>query len=363
MPAIGREHERPVLGPERRLGELHCIVEDPLVQLLAARVQGLELAGDRGRFGGVIGEQQPQPFGRLADAAGGVQAGGEDEPHVPRLDRPPGEPRCVDQRAQPRPPRIGEHLQAVAHEDAVLAGERDHVRHGRERHVIEEVERQVGRLAERRHQRLGELEGDPSATQVLVFGRTGRAARVEHGGGRRQLVAREVVIGDDDVDPGFPRRAHRLHGGNSAVARDDQAGAYASGLPQAGLAEIVTVPQAMRHERLDLRAYAAQHAGEQRRRALAVHVVVAVHQDRHGGAHGARHELDRALHVEPGEGVGEALEAGPEERFGALGSREPALHQDGGQGLGDMELVGERGREPGIRRRGDRPAGGDHSLA
>ena len=119
----------------------------------------------------------------------------------------------------------------------------------------------------------------------------------------------------------------------------------------------------MRHERLDLRAYAAQHAGEQRRRALAVHVVVAVHQDRHGGAHSARHELDRALHVEPGEGVGEALEAGPEERLGALGSREPALHQDGGQRLRDMQLVGERGREAGIRRRGDCPAGGDHSLA
>src|SRR5947209_10206044 len=67
MPAVGGEHQRPVLGPERRLGQLHRVVEDALVQLLAAGIQGLELAGDRRRLGGVIGEQQAQPLGRLAD--------------------------------------------------------------------------------------------------------------------------------------------------------------------------------------------------------------------------------------------------------------------------------------------------------
>jgi len=169
MPPVRREHERPVRRRERRLGELERLVEDPLVQLLAPGVQRLELAGDRRRPGRIVRQQQREPVGRLPDTAGGVQAGGEDEADVSRLDRVPGEPCHRHQGPQPRPVRIGEHLQAVPHQDAVLPDQRDHIRDGRQRHIIEEVERQVGGLAECRHQGLGELEGDSGAAQVLVL--------------------------------------------------------------------------------------------------------------------------------------------------------------------------------------------------
>ena len=119
----------------------------------------------------------------------------------------------------------------------------------------------------------------------------------------------------------------------------------------------------MRYERVRRPPHAAQHAGEQRRPALAIHIVVTVHQDRSPAAHRARHQLHGDAHVDPIEGIGEALELGPQECLGEVGRAEPALHQDGGEGLGDVELAGQRGRQPGVRPLGDRPAGRNHSLA
>ena len=119
----------------------------------------------------------------------------------------------------------------------------------------------------------------------------------------------------------------------------------------------------MRHEGVDLPPHALEHPREHRRSALAVHVVVAVHEHRDARAHRARDQRDRARHVGPGERIAEALELGPQERLGALRRGEAALHQDGGEGLGDVEVGGQGGRYVRVRGRRDGPAGGNHSPA
>ncbi len=65
-------------------------------------------------------------------------------------------------------PVSGTTSEAVAHQDAVLAGERDDVGHGREGDEVEEVERQVLGQAQGPHHRLGQLEGDAGAAEILV---------------------------------------------------------------------------------------------------------------------------------------------------------------------------------------------------
>ena len=363
VPRVGSEHERPVVGLEHPLGELDGLVEDALVQLLAPCVEGLELASERRRFVRIVGEEQAQAVARVADPSRRVQARGEDEADVTRLERSTRETGGLHQRAQPRPARTGEHLQPVPHEDPVLPRERDHVRDGRERHEVQKVQRQVGGHAERRHQGLRELERDACPAQVLIRRRAIGATGIEDRRSRWQLVSGQVVVGDDDVDPRRSRLADGLDGGDPAVARDDQPGAEPPGLRDSGRAEVVAVPEAVRHEGMRARAHARQHAGEQRRGTLAVHVVVTVDEDRRAGAHRGDNELDRARHISPRERIRQSLEVGAEKGLGEVGGGQTALHQDGGEWLGDVEVRHEDRRELGIGGRGHRPAGGNHSAA
>src|SRR5204862_1953636 len=61
--------------------------------------------------------------------------------------------------------------------------------------------------------------------------------------------------------------------------------------------------------------------------------------------------------------IGQALELWAEKRPGELRGGEAALHQDRRQGLGDVQVGGEGGREPRVGGRRDGPASGDHSRA
>ena len=258
---------------------------------------------------------------------------------------------------------LREQLQPVAHQDAVFARERHDVGHGRERHQVQEMKRQMRRQPQRRHERLRELECDARAAQLLRCGAAVGALRIEHRGRRGELVAGEMVVGDDDLDAGRPGGAYHLHRGDTTVAGDDQPGAQTARLGEPGRPEVVAVAQPVRDERVDPAADAREHTGEQRRGTLAVHVVVAVDQDRGTRPDGGDDELDRPRHIGPGVWIGETLEVRAEERFGELGRGEPALHEEGGERLRDVEVGREGRRELWIGRRRDRPAGGDHSGA
>src|SRR5207253_2256289 len=82
MPPLRREYQGAVLRPQRRLGQGHRFIEDPLIHRLAPGVQGLQLTRNPRRLGGIVGQEQAEAVPRLADAAGGIEPWREDESHV-----------------------------------------------------------------------------------------------------------------------------------------------------------------------------------------------------------------------------------------------------------------------------------------
>ena len=110
----------------------------------------------------------------------------------------------------------------MADEDPVFADERHHVGHRGQCHQVEQMVRKVGREAERGNQCLHQLEGDAGAAEPPRPRRVVRALRIDDGERRRQLGTGQMVVGDDDPDTGGPGRAHRVHGGDAAVAGDHE---------------------------------------------------------------------------------------------------------------------------------------------
>src|SRR5207245_10051997 len=85
----------------------------------------------------------------------------------------------------------------------------------------------------------------------------------------------------------------------SAITRDNQPGTNALRLAEPSGPEVVAVANAVRHERMDRRAGAAEHAREHRRATLAVDVVITMDENRPLLADRPRQELDRHGHVCP----------------------------------------------------------------
>ena len=318
-------------------------------------------AGQRGGLLQVVAEQEPEPVRRVADAPRRVEPGAEDEAEVAGADLFACEAAGLDQRAQPGPVALGQELESVPHQDAVLALERHHVGHGGERHQVEQIVGQIHREIERRHQRLHQLEGDAGAAEPGEPGDVVRPLRVHHRDGGWQLGAGEVVIGDHHADARGARLPHRLHRRDAAVAGDDQRGAGRAGRVEAGRSEVVAVAQTVGDERHDVRPGGAEGAGEHRGGALAVHVVVAVHQDGAAGAHGSGDGVHRFCHAGEDEGIGEIAERGTEIVARALHVGLTTLHQKGRQRLRQVQPLGQLEHETPVRPRSHHPAE-DRSL-
>jgi hypothetical protein len=137
VPPLSREHEA-VGGVE--VDPVHLaarLAERRAVDLLAAAVELLELAGDLERAVLVVGGEQldareaaPQPPDR-------VEARREDEADPAGGELPGVEPRRAHERAQAGVGRFGEELEAVAGEHAVLAAQGREVGDRRERDQVE----------------------------------------------------------------------------------------------------------------------------------------------------------------------------------------------------------------------------------
>src|SRR2546428_5267307 len=92
----------------------------------------------------------------------------------------------------------------------------------REGDVVEEMERQIGRQAKHLNQRLGELEGDAGAAEVLVLRLAVGTPRVEDGVRGRQLVAWQVMVRHDDIHTGGTGGRDGSVRCYSTIAGDDQ---------------------------------------------------------------------------------------------------------------------------------------------
>src|SRR6266566_3120250 len=86
------EHDGGVGRRQRLVDQLDRLIEDPLIHLLTARVDRLELARERGGFLRVFREQQSQAVVRITDAAGRIEARREDEADVGGAERLASQP-------------------------------------------------------------------------------------------------------------------------------------------------------------------------------------------------------------------------------------------------------------------------------
>ena len=83
MPALAREHEAGVpLGIARLLHLRERFLQHPLVERLALDVEPLQPPGQLGGLDRIVGEQQPEPVGRVADPPGRVEPRAQDVAHV-----------------------------------------------------------------------------------------------------------------------------------------------------------------------------------------------------------------------------------------------------------------------------------------
>ncbi len=139
------------------------------------------------------------------------------------------------------------------------------------------------------------------------------------------------MIRDDHAEPGGLRASDRLDGGNTTVTRHDQRGADAFGFGQPGRTEVVTIRHAMGQERMDVTTRDAQRARQHRSRTLAVHIVVAVHQDALPSANRRRDHVDRCRHASECAGVGQRIEPRAQERSYRTWFVVSALHQKRGE--------------------------------
>ena len=248
---------------------------------LALAVEMVELGGHRGRFRGVLAQQQPGAEIGAPDPAAGIDARSQHEAEMPWLRRP-GEPRRIDQRGEPDPLAPPHRDQALGDEGAVEADEGHHVGDGAERDEIDEVE-QV-RLGPR-------CIPEAAAAQLAVHRDDGQEHQADGGemAERREIVVPvriddrrlgQLLVGlmvvDDDGIEAEPRGfRERLEARGAAVDGDEELRAALGERADRLDVRPVALEDAVGNVEQRIEAAAAQEAREQRRRGRAVDVVVA----------------------------------------------------------------------------------------
>ena len=207
--------------------------------------------------------------------------------------------RAAQQGPQARAGRVRQRGQAVAHQHAILAAQRHHVRDGAHHHEIKHLTAQALPVGQALHQGAGQLEGDAHAGQILEGIAAARLTGVEDRHGVRQARGGQVVIGDDDVEPDAARIVDLGGGADAAVDGDDQPDAGSAQPLQRRGVQTIPLGVAVRHVDLAVGAQRGEHLVQQHRPRHAVDVKVAVDGDllAHGnGRADAAHGLGHVAH-------------------------------------------------------------------
>jgi hypothetical protein len=161
------------------------------------------------------------------------------------------------------------------------------------------------------------------------------------------------MVADEHVHPGGTRGGDLVDGRDRAVGGDQQARAAGGQALDGRGRQAVAVLRAAGQKPVDVGAERAQHADEDRRRADAVDVVVAVDRDPAGRVHVLEHE--RGGDVHPGEGRRIVALVGGKPGAGGVRLAQAAAHEHLRDRVADAEVALER--EDGIH-----VAGGDLQL-
>ena len=189
---------------------------------------------------------------------------------------------------------------------------------------------------------LTELERDADAREVLERIRTVRAVRVQHGKGRRQFFARQMVVRDDDVE--FIRHGRDIgNRSNAAVHGNHQVRLRREHLKGRTVESI-----ALRHAVGDIEIHVcpktAQGTHEQRRRRHAVDIVVAVDRDALPFFDGRLDAVSRFFHILHQKRVFKRQPFGMQEKLSRFARADAAVPEQGGHRRIAAETFG-KGRQ------------------
>ena len=161
-------------------------------------------------------------------------------------------------------------------------------------------------MAERQRKRVAKLERNADAAEVLVRIHIIFAMRVHDGAGGRQCIARQMVVGHDDVELSLQAR-HVLDRRNATVNGNEQRRCFRN-LFERRTVEAIAFAEAVRDVDVGIGAERTQAGAEQCRRRHAVDVVVAIDRDMLAALDGLRDAGDGLLHVLHEERVIEVLQ-------------------------------------------------------
>ena len=326
VPALARRARR--RGRVAELAHLRLgLEEDPLLDVAPLGVGGVELLRDRAARALSSVSSSSSPASARCRRPAALMRGASRKP-TRAASSPLGSTRATRISARRPGLRVArQRAQAGAHEPAVLAAQRHEVGDRRERDEVEVVVGQSpGPRPRAAQQRLRELVARrPPRTGP---GTGSRRARVhDRRVGQRAVGARLVVVGDDDVDA----RA-RARSATSSTAVIAQSTVTSSCVPRSASrstvarGEAVAVVDAAGQEPVDVGAERAQRAHQDRRRAHAVDVVVAVDRDARAARDVAEDQLRQPRRARRSARAACAL-LGRQERARRVRLAKPAPHE------------------------------------
>jgi hypothetical protein len=136
------------------------------------------------------------------------------------------------------------------------------------------------------------------------------------------------MFGDDDLDSGGARLSDGVNSRDAAIAGQDERRTDPFRFGQPGAAEVVSIGHSVRQEWMDIGAGGTQRTRQDRRCALAVYVVIAMHQDAFFRLHRCRDDRDGLRHAGEAQRIGECFERWSQEGFGCVRITEAALHEE-----------------------------------
>ena len=235
---------------------LHALLDG-----LAVLVELVELHRHVAGQGLVLAEQAFDAQGHVVQAPGGVQPRAENETQVGGSDAPGITPGHFQQRAQARAGAAGaDARQALVHQDAVVGVQRHHVGDAAQGHQVEQLGQvrlrraatgEPVQLAQARAQGEHHVEDHADPGHRLAGEFAARLVGVNDGVRRRQLRARQVVVGDQHAQPGGLGRGHAVDAGDAVVHGDQQLRAFLQGDRDYLRGQPVAVFEAVRHQVVD----------------------------------------------------------------------------------------------------------------
>ena len=242
----------------------------------------------------------------VPEPARGIQARREPEADIARAERR-AQAADFDERAQADPFRFRELRQAAPDEDAVLAAQRHEIRHACR------APRDRGNRADRSpppgalEQRVGDLEDDAHAAQVMKIV---AQLRIDQRGARGQRLLALVMIEHDHVDPLRLQRGDFRDRGSAAIHGDDELRRMlAHAARHAIRAQAVAFIGPQGQETCGFRAHRPQQPREQRERSHAIHIVVAIEHDALAPIDRREDALHRGGHVRQQKWIAQRLQA------------------------------------------------------